>query len=80
MKITEKGGVQTNFLDYNHDRYLKMKNLDVVVDKLNRIGGSETVMIASQYYKETQKYSEVLKADMKSRNPTTRWKEIIKLK
>ncbi len=80
MGITEKGGVQTNFLDYNHDRYLKMKNLDAVVDRLNKIGGSETIMIASQQYKGNQKYSEVLKADMKSANPTTRWKDIIKLK
>ncbi len=61
MRITEKGGVHTNFLNYNHDRYLKMRNLDAVVDRLNKTGGSETVIIASQYYKENQKYSEVLK-------------------
>ncbi len=78
--ISESGAVQTNFLDFNHDRYLKMKKLDLVVDKLNKIEGGETIMIASQQFKGKQKYSEVLKADMKSPNPTTRWKDIIKLK
>lgn len=80
MGITNSNSIQTNFLDYNHDHFTKMKNLDAVVDKLNKIGGSETVIIAAQQYKGNQKYTEVIKADMKSPNPTTRWKDIIKLK
>lgn len=57
-----------------------MKNLDEIMDKLNKIESSETVIVTSQQYKGNQKYTEVIKADMKSPNPTTRWNDIIKLK
>lgn len=80
MSITNTNSIQTNFLDFNHEHFLKMKNLDEVMDKLNKIEGNETVIVASQQYKRNQKYTEVIKADMKSLNPTTRWNDIIKLK
>ena len=57
-----------------------------LVGVINRCYGSETIIIGSQQY--TQKngkgkaevFANAIKHDFKSKNPTTRWSEIIKLK
>ena len=62
-----------------------MRRLDAVVDRINRLHGSETIVIGSQQY--TQKngkgkadvFANAIKHDHRSPNPTTRWSDVIKL-
>jgi len=62
-----------------------MKRLDEVIDRINRIQGSETIVPGSQQY--TRKdgkgkadiFANSIKHDYRSPNPTTRWSEVIKL-
>ena len=56
------------------------------VVSINRMHGSETIVIGAQQY--TQKngkgkaevFANAIKHDFRSKNPTTRWSDIIKLK
>jgi DNA polymerase V len=56
------------------------------MDNINKVNGTETVILGSQQY--TQKdgkgkaevFANAIKHDHKSKNPTTRWSDIIKLK
>lgn len=63
-----------------------MRRLDEVVDRINRLHGSETIVLgAQQYTKPNGKgradvFANAIKHDHKSPNPTTRWSDIIKLK
>jgi hypothetical protein len=62
-----------------------MKRLDEVVDRINRLHGSETIVLGSQQY--TQKngkgkadvFANAIKHDFRSPSPTTRWSEVIRL-
>ena len=64
----------------------KMRRLDEVIDRINRMHGSETIVIGAQQY--TQKngkgkaevFVNAIKHDFRSKNPTTRWSDIIKLR
>ena len=86
MGIGAKVPVQTNFLDFNADQFEKMKRLDEVIDRINRVNGSETIVLGAQQY--TQKngkgkaevFANAIKHDYRSKNPTTRWSDIIRLK
>ena len=57
-----------------------------VIDRINKVNGTETIVLGSQQY--TQKdgkgkanvFSNAIKHDFKSKNPTTRWSDIIRLK
>ena len=57
-----------------------------VIDRINKVNGTETIVLGSQQY--TQKdgkgkanvFANAIKHDFKSKNPTTRWSDIIKLK
>lgn len=83
MSIESGGAVQTNFLDFDAERFQKMKRLDEVVDRINKVNGTETIVLGAQQYKGTgkaQKWEEVIKRDYKSPNYTTRWSDIMKLK
>ena len=63
-----------------------MKRLDAVIDRINKVNGTETIVLGSQQY--TQKdgkgkanvFANAIKHDFKSKNPTTRWSDIIRLK
>ena len=63
-----------------------MKRLDAVIDRINKVNGAETIVLGSQQY--TQKddkgkanvFANAIKHDFKSKNPTTRWSDIIILK
>ena len=63
-----------------------MKSLDAVIDRIKKVNGSETVILAAQQYrqKDAQGKSEVfansIKHDFRSKKPTTRWSDIIRLK
>ncbi len=59
---------------------------NAVIDRINKINGTETIVLGSQQY--TQKdgkgkanvFANAIKHDFKSKNPTTRWSDIIRLK
>lgn len=85
MGIGPDSPIQADLFDFNAEQFQKMRRLDAVVDRINRLNGSETVVIGSQQY--TQKdgrgranvFANAIKHDFKSKNPTTRWSDIIKL-
>lgn len=86
MDVIPDNAIQTNFVDFNSERYRKMKKIDEAVDKINRHDGSETVVLGSQQYTAThgqgkaKHFAEAIKRDMKSPNYTTRWSDIIVVK
>ena len=79
-------GVQTNFLDFDAERFEKMRELDKVLDRLNKVNGTETVIIGAQQFRgkdskgKSTQFSDAIKHDYKSPNYTTRWSDIIELK
>lgn len=86
MSIDSGLGIQTNFLDFDADRFQKIKHLDQVVDRLNKVNGTETIVLGSQQYPgkgrgdKSPKFEEAIKREFKSPNYTTRWSDIIPLK
>ena len=78
--------IQQDLFDFNAEQFQKMKRLDEVVDRINRMQGSETIVLGSQQYtrKDGKGKADVLanaiKHDYRSPNPTTRWSDVIKLK
>ena len=85
MGIGPDSPIQQDLFDINAEQFQKMKRLDEVVDRINRLHGSETIVLgAQQYTKKDGKgkadvFANAIKHDFKSKNPTTRWKDIIKL-
>lgn len=83
MSVESGNGLQTNFLDFDADRFQKLRKLDQVVDRINKVNGSETIVLGTQQYcgkGRTMKWDEVIKRDHKSPNYTTRWTDIITLR
>ena len=86
MGITPSSPLQQDLFDINAEQIQKMNRLDKVIDRINRCYGSETIVIGAQQY--TQKngqgkanvFANAIKHDFKSKNPTTRWSDIIPLK
>lgn len=86
MGIGADSPVQQDLFDINAEQFQKMKRLDEVIDRINRMHGSETIVLGFQQY--TQKdgkgkadvFANAIKHDFKSKNPTTRWQDVIKLK
>ncbi|MCH4147642.1 MAG: Y-family DNA polymerase [Prevotella sp.] len=84
MGISPTNGIQTDFADYDAERFEKIKRLDTIIDKINKIDGTETIVLGSQQYTakdgKSIVFSDAIKHDFKSKNPTTRWSDIIVLK
>ena len=86
MGISPSSPLQQDLFDINAEQIEKFNRLDKVIDRINRCYGSETIVIGSQQY--TQKngkgkaevFANAIKHDFKSKNPTTRWSDIIRLK
>ena len=86
MGISPSSPIQQDLFDIKAEQIEKFKRLDKVIDRINKCYGSETIVIGSQQY--TQKngkgkadvFANAIKHDFKSKNPTTRWSDIIKLK
>ena len=86
MGISPSRPIQQDLFDLNAEQIEKMNRLDKVIDRINKRYGSETIVIGSQQY--TQKdgkgkanvFANAIKHDFKSKNPTTRWSDIIRLK
>ncbi len=85
MGISPNSPIQQDLFDVDAEQIQKLKRLDTVVDRINRINGSETIVIASQQYTraggkgKADVFANVMKKDFKSKNPTTRWSDIIKI-
>ena len=111
MGIGPGSPIQQDLFDINAEQFQKMKRLDEVVDRINRMHGSETIVLGSQQYisKEAMGkaaiereqnqaglssaereqartkfkanvFANAIKHDFKSKNPTTRWADIVKIR
>ena len=86
MGIGPNSPIQQDLFDTNAEQFEKMKRLDAVIDRINKVNGTETIVLGSQQY--TQKdgkgkanvFANAIKHNFKSKNPTTRWSDIIVLK
>ena len=86
MSVGPNSPVQTDLFDYNAEQFQKMKRLDAAIDHINKVNGSETLVLGSQQYTKkdgkgkAEVFANAIKHDFKSKNPTTRWSDIITLK
>ena len=83
--ICPESAIQTNFIDYDSEKYEKKKRLDEAIDRINRQNGSETVVLGSQQYtiKDGKKitagtFRDSIKHDFRSPSYTTKWSDIPK--
>jgi DNA polymerase V len=81
--ICPDSAVQTNFIDYDSEKYEKKRRLDEAIDRINRENGSETIVLGSQQYtaKDGKKitagvFRDSIKHDFRSPSYTTKWSEI----
>ena len=85
MGISSDSPVQQDLFDIGPEKYQKLKALDEALDRINRIYGSETVVLGAQQYTQQKGigkadvFANAIKHDFRSPNPTTRWSDIIKL-
>ena len=60
--------------------------MDKVIDKINKVNGTETVILADQQYRQKNEqgkadvFANAIKHDFRSKNLTTRCSDIIRLK
>ena len=86
MGIGPASPIQQDLFDVNAEQIQKMRRLDEVVDRINRMNGSEIIVIGAQQYTrkdgkgKADVFANAIKHDFKSKNPTTRWSDVIKLK
>lgn len=86
MGIGPDSPIQQDLFDINAEQFEKMKRLDEVIDRINRMQGSETIVLGSQQYTrkdgkgKADVFANAIKHDYRSPNPTTRWSDVIKLK
>ena len=86
MGIGPNSPIQQDLFDTNAEQFEKMRKLDAVIDRINKLNGSETIVLGSQQYVQkdgkgkAQVFANAIKHDFKSKNPTTRWSDIIVLK
>lgn len=86
MGIGADNPIQQDLFDINAEQFQKMKRLDEVIDRINRMQGSETIVLGSQQYTKkdgkgkADVFANAIKHDYRSPNPTTRWSDVIKLK
>jgi len=85
MGIGPDSPIQQDLFDINAEQFQKMRRLDEVVDRINRMNGSETIVLGSQQYTrpngqgKADVFANAIKHDFKSKNPTTRWSDVIRL-
>ncbi|MBR6715684.1 MAG: Y-family DNA polymerase [Prevotella sp.] len=85
MGIFPDSPIQQDLFDTNAETIQKMRRLDEVIDRINRMNGTETIVIGTQQYTrkdgkgKADVFANAIKHDFKSKNPTTRWSDIIVL-
>jgi len=78
--------VQQDLFDLPAEQIEKRRRLDEAMDRINRINGSETIVVGTQQYTRqdgkgrADVFANAIRHDFKSKNPTTRWSDLIKLK
>ena len=84
MGIGPDSPIQQDLFDTDAEHFQKMRRLDAVIDRINKVNGSETIVLGSQQYVgkdgKTLTFANAIKHDFRSKNPTTRWSDIIVLK
>ena len=86
MDIGPRTPIQLDLFDYNAEQFQKMKRLDAVIDRINKVNGTETIVLGSQQYTsrdgkgKAQVFANAIKHDYRSQNPTTRWSDLLALK
>ena len=86
MGIAPNAPIQQDFFDITAEQIEKMRRLDAIVDRLNKVNGTEFIGLGSQQYTskgcegKAYSFANAIKHDFRSKNPTTRWKDIITLK
>ena len=78
--VVPGAAIQPDLFTFDALRHNCMTQLDAAVDKINKIDGTETVLLSSQQYPKGRKFADAIRHEHKSPCPTTRWKDIIKLK
>lgn len=84
--LSDASHVQTNFIDFDPDRHHRVQCVTDVVDNINRVNGTETIVLGSQQYTapggkgKASRFSDAIKHDFRSHNFTTRWSDIIEVK
>lgn len=85
MGISQDNAVQANFMDYDAEKYEKMRKIDEVMDHINKINGAETIVLGAQQYTakdgkgKAESFAQAVKRDLKSPFYTTRWSDIIEV-
>ena len=85
MNIGPDSPIQQDLFDINAEQFQKMKRLDEVIDRINRMHGSETIVFGSQQYTrkdgkgKADVFANAIKHDFRSPSPTTRWSDVIRL-
>lgn len=80
MEVVANTAIQTDLFTFDAEKHSHMKQLDYTVDRINKVDGSETVILSAQQYPKGKKFADAIKHAHKSLCPTTRWSDIIKLK
>ena len=50
MGIGPNSPFQPDLFDFNAEQFEKMKRLDAVIDRINKVNGTETIVLGSQQY------------------------------
>ncbi|MBQ6051645.1 MAG: Y-family DNA polymerase [Bacteroidaceae bacterium] len=86
MGISPDSPIQMDLFDTDAEQIQKLKRLDEAVDRINRIHGSETIVVGTQQYATRDEkgrasvFADAIKHEFRSKNPTTRWSDILRLK
>ncbi len=80
MGVIPNSAIQPDLFTFDATHHAHMQQLDKAVDKINKVDGTETVILSSQQYPRGTKFADAIKHDFKSSCPTTRWCEIMKIK
>ena len=87
LGIQPDAPIQTDLFDLNAEQVQKLRRLDAAVDSINKVNGTETIVLGAQRYRtpkgpdgRPQTFADAIKRDHRSKSATTRWNEIIELK
>ena len=86
MGVMPDKPIQFDLFDLKPENYEKLRKIDSAVDRINRIYGSETIVLGAQQYTQpggegkADVFANSIRHDHRSPNPTTCWSDIIKLK
>ena len=75
MGISPNSPIQQDLFDVTAEQIGKMKRLDEVIDRINKCYGTQ-----KNGKGRAEVFANAIKHDFKSKNPTTRWSDIIRLK